>query len=71
METYSGRFKVYQAVYLHGIMMHYIAQGTFISNCLLRQTFCVAVVFGRIIDKVVLVSKYHILPCNKADEQYS
>ena len=70
METYSNRVKINLTVNHHGVMMHNIAEGTFIGNRLLWYAFTVTVIFCRNINNVVLMGKYHILSGNKADEQY-
>lgn len=70
MEVDNNRTKIYLTVNHHSIMMHHITQITFIGYRGLWNAFNMAVSFWRSPDNIMLVGKYHILPRNKANEQY-
>jgi len=54
----------------HRVMVHNIAQMAFFLNGLLRYVFRNSMGFSGSIGNIVLMGIYHILACNKTDQQY-
>jgi len=52
------------------MMVHNVAQIAFFFNSLLRYIFRNIIGFARVAYNVVLMGIYHILACNKTDQQY-
>ena len=70
MACNHNRINIHLGSYDHYIMVHNIAQIALFFNGLLWDIFRDIISFARIVYNIVLMGIYHILACNKTDQQY-
>ena len=70
MTNNFNRVKIHLRIGDHRIMVHYIAQIALFTNGLMRYVLGDSVWAAGVFNNIMLMRVYHILPCNKTDQQY-
>ncbi len=65
-----NRVKIHLCIGDHCIMVHHVAQVALFTNCLMRYVFGDSVGAAGVFNNIMLMRVYHILACNKTDQQY-